>query len=56
MLDPSLMDPSVFQAAQKAGLDHVDDCNHNGKIDIQDVALMTMVRSNVVTMPVEGPV
>jgi hypothetical protein len=42
MLDPSILDPNVFQAAQKAGLDHVEDCNHNGKLDIQDVALMQL--------------
>lgn len=46
MLDPSMLDPNVFAAAKKAGLDHVDDMNHNGKLDVQDVALMT------VSMPV----
>ena len=40
MLDPAMMDPTVFQAAQKAGLTEVQDMNHNGKLDIQDVALM----------------
>jgi len=40
MLDPSMLDPTVFKAAQQAGLDHVEDMNHNGKLDVQDVALM----------------
>ena len=42
MIDPSMLDPSVLMAAQKAGLDPstLVDANINGKIDVQDVALM----------------
>jgi hypothetical protein len=39
MVDPSMLDPNVYQAAKAAGLENVDDLNHNGKVDIQDVAL-----------------
>ena len=47
MFDPS-MDPTVIQAAKKAGLDHVEDLNHNGKIDVQDVALAKAAQANTV--------
>jgi len=55
MLDPSLLDPNVFKAAQQAGLDHVEDMNHNGKLDIQDVALMKATSSNMVSTPLFEP-
>jgi hypothetical protein len=56
MLDPSILDPNVFQAAKAAGLENVEDMNHNGKLDIQDVALMKVAGSNAVTTPVDEPV
>jgi purine nucleoside permease len=56
MLDPGLLDPNVFKAAQQAGLDHVEDMNHNGKLDIQDVALMKAASSNIVSTPLSEPV
>ena len=46
MLDPTLLDPSVMKAAKAAGLNDVQDLNHNGKIDIQDVALTQANVSN----------
>ena len=51
MLDPSLMDPSVYQAAKAAGLENVEDMNHNGKIDVQDVALMQAKVSTQIPVP-----
>lgn len=56
MLDPSILDPNVFQAAKAAGLENMEDLNHNGKLDIQDVALMKVAGSNTITTPVEEPV
>ena len=57
MLDPSILDPNVFQAAKAAGLENVEDMNHNGKLDVQDVALMKMApTSNVVVTPVSEPI
>ena len=56
MIDPSMMDPQVVVAMKQAGFDHVDDLNHNGKLDVQDVALMKIASSNVVTTPVAAPV
>lgn len=50
IVDPSMMDPSVYQAAKTAGLDNVEDMNHNGKIDIQDVALM-QAKANTTQVP-----
>jgi hypothetical protein len=51
MFDVSLLDPNVAAAMKNAGLDHVEDMNHNGKLDIQDVALMKAAQSNTVTTP-----
>lgn len=55
LVDPSMMDPSVYQAAKTAGLDNVEDMNHNGKIDVQDVALMQM-QSTPPQIPAVQPV
>lgn len=40
MFDISMLDPNVVSAMKGAGLDHIEDLNFNGKLDIQDVALM----------------
>lgn len=55
MLDPSMLDPNVFQAAQKAGITEIQDMNHNGKLDVQDVALMQAnnMGAAVVAAPIE---
>jgi hypothetical protein len=53
MLDPSLLDPSVMKAAKSAGLDpsSIPDANHNGKIDVQDVALAQVSQNTSTTIP-----
>lgn len=42
IIDPTMLDPNVYQAAKAAGLVEISDLNFNGKIDIQDVALQQM--------------
>jgi hypothetical protein len=53
MFDVSLLDPNVAAAMKNAGLDHVEDMNHNGKLDVQDVALMQAAKPAVATAVTE---
>lgn len=52
MFDPSMLDPATAAAMKNAGLTEVQDLNHNGKLDVQDVALMKAAASSA---PVQVP-